>query len=309
MEFVRRHKKLSIIVLLVLVFTLTFGFTFAKYVYNIIDNYILETKDFYFNSNVMSINTKSHSINNWDGVNSYTLLVDVNNIKNDARYTQSDITYNISFVCPATVTCVASKANGTIYQETKTDSFQVTMTPNQPFSEGENVDVRVVATSNFPYTKSLSAVYHIGVLKSNFSYNIEDSPNSKYLVISLTNSIAYYEVEQAFGTYSVGDIISLEDYTSLSDADKAKCYSAKITLTFDPEVLALDMTSNSYLHKISEVTEVLDDHYNYVNSFTFKLDATSTQKIIFYKYDTSQDYTYPIVTSTPVITVSGVFAE
>ena len=75
MQFIRQNKKVSIIVLVCLSLLLLFGFTYAKYVYNMIDNYILETKGFYFNSSVMNINGKNHSINNWDGVNSYTLLI------------------------------------------------------------------------------------------------------------------------------------------------------------------------------------------------------------------------------------------
>ena len=85
MQYVRNHKKLSIVILISLTLLLLFGLTYAKYVYKIFDNYILETKGFYFNSSVMTINNKNHNINNWDGVNSYTLMVDVSSKKNDFK--------------------------------------------------------------------------------------------------------------------------------------------------------------------------------------------------------------------------------
>ncbi len=311
MEFIRKHKKASIILLIILVFLVLFGFTYAKYVYNLIDNYILETKGFYFNSSVMSINGKSYNINNWDGVNSYTLLVDVNNKKNEDKYTTHDISYDIACKCPDTVRCELSKESGIIYEDKKTDSFQLTVVPNTSFSEGESVEIEIMATSNSPYTKSLFATYRIGVEKSNFSYNIDDSVGSKYLVLNVANSIAYYEVEEAFLDYSVGDKISLEDYVGLSAENKSKCFSAKVTITFPSNDIKLDMTAKSYLHMISNSMseENLSDGFNYVESYSFLLDATASEKIIFYKDDINDNYTYPIVNSSSIITVSAVLAE
>ena len=53
--------------------------------------YILETKNFYFNSSILNIRGKNYSIMNWDGVNAYTLTIDLNNYKTDEIYTTSDI--------------------------------------------------------------------------------------------------------------------------------------------------------------------------------------------------------------------------
>ena len=74
------------------------GIAYAKYFLNIINNYILETKKFYFNSSVLTINNKHYQINNWDGVSSYPITVDLNNRKNTERYTTSDIDYTIKLL-------------------------------------------------------------------------------------------------------------------------------------------------------------------------------------------------------------------
>ena len=116
MEFVRKHKKISITVLIVLFIILILGFAYGRYLYNIINNYILETKAFYFNSSVLGINNNKYLVNNWDGVNSYTLTINVNNMKNSLVSTDSDITYETYVECSTNVTCTVSKQNGVIYK-------------------------------------------------------------------------------------------------------------------------------------------------------------------------------------------------
>ena len=65
---------------------------------------------------------------------------------------------------------------------------------------------------------------------------------------------------------------------------------------FHLDEIYLDMTNINYLHRIanSEKKEQIDG-FDYVNEFTFKMDASSSEKIIFYKSDPEKNYTYPIV--------------
>ena len=82
-------KKIILLTLLILIFLyFTSYLTIGRYIYNAINNYILESKGFYFNSTVLNVNNAAYSINNWDGVNSYTLTIDVNNKKNENLYTE-----------------------------------------------------------------------------------------------------------------------------------------------------------------------------------------------------------------------------
>ena len=67
------------------------------------------------------------------------------------------------------------------------------------------------------------------------------------------------------------------------------------------------MTANEYLNKTAETTQQING-YTYVNSFTYKLDAISSSKIIFYKPDVSLNYTYPISNSSSIITVNATVA-
>ena len=310
MEFIRKHKTLSTIVLLFLVIFLLVGVTYGRYIKNIIDEYILETKAFYFNSSILTVNGKNLSISNWDGVNSYTLTIDLNNRKSATKYTTTDIEYNISVNCPDTVVCTLNKTSGILRSTDTNDTYQIVVTPQRNFYEGDTVRVQTSVSSTIPYQKTMSATYTIGVQSSDFSYNIEDSVNSKYLNLNFVNSVSYYEVEEAFSNYAVGDLISLSDYQALSASDKAKCFSAKVTVEFDPEDLFVDMTNDLYLNRIpgSEVLETING-YQYVKKFSFKIDASSSSSLLFYKDDITNDYTYPIVNNTSIVSVNVVKAN
>ena len=313
MSFVRSHKLVSIIVLTVSTIFLFVTVVFGRYIHNIIHNYILESKAFYFNSSVLGINGKNYSVVNWDGVNSYPLMIEVNNRKNDLRYTDVDIEYTISKTCPTTVTCTLSKTSSIIYtdeDEYSTDSYTLTVTPLRRFREGETVVVSTSVTSTYPYEKTMSATYTIGVQRSDFSYNIVDSVNSKYLTLNLINSISYYQASEDFGDYEEGDPISLDAYNLLSPTDQAKCFSAIVTVSYDPHDVFVDMTNPLYLKRLNtNYQEVTIGGFQYVSQFSFKVNAASSNAIIFYKDDVTQNYKYPADGVTPVITVSVVTAD
>jgi len=305
MEFVRNHKTTSFIVLILAVIFLTTTVVFGRYIHNIVNNFILETKAFYFNSSILGINGKNYSITNWDGVNSYPLTIDLNNRKNDERYTKADISYIITVSCPSTVTCTLSKKEGIIHPEDITDNYVITVTPLQNFYEGDTVNVTTTVTSTSPYSKTMSATYIIGVEKSDFAYDIVDAANEKFLTLNLLNAISYYEVQTAFGTHAVGDQIGLDEYSTLTQAEKDNCFSAIVTLTYNPSLLLVDMTDSLYLHHLnSNYQEQTIGGFQYVSKFSFKVNASSSNSIIFYKNDPTQDYTYPIVNNNSIIQVS-----
>ncbi len=310
MNKIREHKKLSIIILVVLVVFVIIGITFGRYIYNMINNYILETKGFYFNSSVLAVNTKNYNIRNWDGVNSYTLNIDLNNRKNSLITTKEDIAYEIELSCSNNVECTSSKESSVIYKTSGEDSFTVTMTPLGNFTETDEAVVTIKARSTSPYKKELSAVYHIGIETSNFTYEIIDNPGDIYFTLKMTNSLTFYKVDEAFGSYQVGDKIGLEEYDTLSDDDKAKTTSATVDLSFNPNDVILDMTNSSYIHRIanSETTESISGH-QYVSGYSLKIPAASSEQVIFYKKDRNMDYTYPITNEESIINLTATLAQ
>lgn len=304
------RKKLLIILIALFVVLITLVVTFGRYVYNMYQNYILESQGFYFNSSVMSMNGSNHSINNWDGVSSYPITIDVNNRKNSMLWTSSDISYDITVECSSNIICELNKESGIIRSETQIDSYTITITPVGNFSSNQKATVKTTAKSTYPYVKELSTTYTIGIETSNFSYKITDSVGSKYLILELTNSFTYYKVETAFGNYNVGDNISIDTYNSLTSFQKANCLSARVTLNYDPNHVLLDMTDQTYYNRISNSQQTTSiNGYSYVNQFAFKMEASSSNKIIFYKTDTTKDYTYPNNNNSSIISVDEYTVE
>ncbi|MEG1350894.1 MAG: hypothetical protein RSC85_00205 [Bacilli bacterium] len=311
MRKLKKYQKNIIIItfILIIIFFLT-KTSLARYAYNSVHSFILEAQGFYFDSSVLGVNNALYKIDNWDGVNNYTLVIDVNSKKNELVSTNSDIAYNISAECPNTVICNVSKNSGIIQKVSKMDSYTITIISKGNFSVNDEVIVKTTAQSTSPYQKSISATYTISVKTEKFSYAIEDSPNAKFLKLKLTNSVSYYEVMTAFSTYKIGDRISLENYNKLSDIDKKKCFSAKIRLNFPVDKIALDMTNLTYENNIAGSTvETVYAGYNYISGYSFYLEANSNIEINFYKQNTSFDYTYPIVNPTSLINVEVLVAK
>lgn len=305
----KKYLLIALFVSLVLIFV---PVTYSRYFYSEILTHILETEGFYFNSTTLSSTGTNHFVSNFDGVNTYTISVDVNSRKNSLIKTNVDVSYDIAISCPEIATCRLSKTSGVISHSTNIDSYSIDVTPTVRIESGQSIAITTVVTSTEPYVTSLRGTFNIGVTDDDFLYQIKDSVNASYLEVELTNNVSFYKVREAFGDYPVGKELTLEEYNSLSSDNKKKCYSALVTLTFDPNILLLDLTDTTYVNKLSNttrnvsITEVDNSShsYSYVDSYTFVMGANTLRKIIFYKNDITQNYAYPIPNNSPIVNVS-----
>ena len=289
------------IILIVIAITISYG----RYIYNGLRNYYLSTKSFYFNSDKMSENESYYQLDNWSGVEPVTITFNMDSKKNNLVASPDNITYDIEYECSTNVTCTASKETGLIMNGTHTDSFTITMTPNVTLYEGDYIELEVSASATSPYTKTISGRFKINVGEIGLSYEILDEPGRAYLDFDITNTLDYYKVITPFGSHSVNDRIEISEYLALSEEDKEKCASALITLSFSPSVLRLDMTNEAFLHAVSSTSTIMSDGYDYINSVTFRVDALSSASVRFYKLNTNNNYTYPFVTNTSIVTFSA----
>ena len=154
---------------------------------------------------------------------------------------------------------------------------------------GESVSVDLSATSTSPYKKSLSATFKLVVGKYGLSHEISDSSNNIYLEVKVTNTIESYTIKKAFSTYKVGDSISMDIYNSLTKEEKANCVSASITISFDPNVVYINNNSTTFLNGYDIKTTKINN-YDYVNKFTFNMDANTSSAVKLYKKDKTKDY-------------------
>ena len=298
-------NRIFLVCLLLILFLI--GSSFGRYVYQGLRNFYLQTKRFYFNSDKLTESGAIFRIENWSGVGSYSVTFNMNSFDNNMLVSDDNIDYTIEYSCSEEITCNLVDSNTTrqIPSSTNTDTFTIIMSvpTNTVFNRGDSVTLNVKTTSTSPYAKELTGRFTLVVGHYGLSHEIEDSANSPYLNVRITNTLDYYTVNQNITGHNAGTQISIEDYLALSNTDKEKCSSSIITLTYNPQVVLLDMTSEAYQEAVNITTQVING-YNYVNSISFKIDALSSKMIKYYKIDTTQNYTYPIVNNSSIIGVS-----
>ncbi len=295
-----RIKLFLIIGMIVVLTILLFKPSVARYVYNGLKDYYYESKSFYFNSDKLSTNGAIFQLDNWDGVNTFTVTFNMNSFKNNYIASNDDIEYDIEYECSSKATCTISKNSGLISSSTNTDYFVVTIVPNTTLVEGDSITLDVKATSVNPYEKELTGQVRLNVGIPGIAYDISDKANRPYLDFNITNTLDFYQVVTAFGNYSVGDVFDETVYNSLSSENQKKCTSALIRLDFDPNVILVDITSEFYETAYSYTTQTINNKA-YVNSVVFGMGPVSSTSIRFYKVNAVNDYTYPYVNPSSII--------
>ena len=298
------QKKQMIILMAILLCAISFVIVFGRYVTESVNDFFVRSKEFYFFSDKLTEDKSIFQIENWSGVDDYTITVNMNSRKNNLEVATYDIGYDIKYKCTDNAICQLSKEKGIISENTNTDFFNLTITPNTQLETGDKVIVEIEATSTSNYKKTLKGKFTLVVGQENLTYQITDEPNYPYMELSVTNTLSYYIVKEAFGGYTINQKIDIDTYLELTDEEKAKCYSSIVKIEFDPNDILIDLTSESY-RKANEVTTTLVNGKRYINSMTIPIDAISSVDLRFYKTDASKDYTYPNFDNYSVVTVTS----
>lgn len=307
-SIIKKYNLKQIIILFVLVvFAISFVSVLARYVLKRVNNFYTTSKEFYFDSDKLKEDNPVYQLENWPGVDPYTITINMNSYGNNLLKTSYDIDYQISYSCSNNALCQISKQDnkGKISANTNSDFFNLVITPNTTLKPGNVVSVTVEASTEEPYKKTLKARFYLIVGDDDFSYEITDEAGSQYLELRVTNTISYYKVKEAFDNYNVNDRINTETYLELTDENKQKCYSTMVNLVFNPDDILLDMTNTNYLNA-DNITNTIKNNYNYITGIEFKMDPLSSAVVRFYKVDVTKDYTYPNTTGqAPIITVTN----
>lgn len=262
----KKHK--IIIILLVACIVIPSIYVLGKYVINLISEHYYESKNFYFNSNILNVSDAYYEVDNWSGVSAYEFEVDITNMANELEYSEKDVLYDLEITCPETVTCSTDFPFGgdTLEGEVaEKRTWTVSVAPQGPITTAVEVKVKAKATS--PYTKTISA--SIKLSTSGITYKINDKVNQIYSMLILNN-----------------------------DLDTAK----NVTLLFDPNLINIDMTNSLVLNNSNYSTTTINSKA-YINQITINLAANSSSYIFFYKNDITNDYTYPFINEIPIITI------
>lgn len=311
--------------------------SYARYIYNGLKDYYYESRSFYFNCDKLSANNAVFQLDNWDGVNTFPVTYNLDSIKNELVAAPDDIEYVVDSYkcssnyyivneafnsysvgdritesvyngltdankekCNATATCTISKENGVIRNTTHSDNFTINITPNTTLSQGDSVTLTVSVKSTSPYTKTLTGVVRLNVGIPGISYEIADKGGQPYLDFKITNTLDYYHTLTAFGDYGAGDTVEVDAYNDLSQENKDKCTSALIKISFNPNIILVDVTSEFYDNAYSYTTQEINGKA-YVNSVTFGVDRVTSTSIRFYKVNALNNYTYPYYNPISII--------
>ncbi len=254
------------------------NYTFAKYVFEDVNDKYLMSKEFYFTSNILKSN--NYEVSDWDGISTYTVPIELSNFVDALRWTDEDISYNTSISCSTSsgvsgnVNCSIS-ANGVILYEQltgTTNKINITITnpDNIVFHSGDYININVSVTSTSPYRKTLSGSIKLNVMPVEFEYHITDSVNEEYFTLYVSNPTLN----------SINTSVSW-DYTKVSINN-----------------LRNTVTNGQY-----STTDVSGTEN--VSSFSSTLASKSSYSIRFFKSDITKDYTYPSGDTLPIVTVTA----
>lgn len=280
-------NKLLIILFLMIIFAATATFTLGKYAYNNAWNYYLSSKGFYFESDLLNINTKKNSILKWDGSD---INFQIKNSQNDKTISEYDISYRITCeILGEEASYINCSLNGTseaIFEGTlvttakcineiddkdvanlskaecevggytwneqsssKNNYFNLELTdPTKSIGE---VSVKVVAESITPYHQALTGIFNLNRVDS-----------------------ADLELVTSYQEYSEYDEISITNTT-----DKEKC----IYVSFDTNKHLIDQES-------ATVSKYETDESGNINKIELILNKNSSLIYKFYKIFNNENY-------------------
>lgn len=231
------------------------GYSFAKYVINTTSMHIQSAEEFYFNSSILTEENTKYVFADWDGKNSYILTIDLKNYEDELRCTTQDISYKVETRTDDNVTLTTSLNDGNqilVGRQNFEQKINLLIHPNITFQPGDAIEIEVIATTNAPYEKKLSATFEILVEEIiEYKTNLVDGINSEYADLYIEN----YENEK------------------------------NIKIIYDNTKVILD-TNNELL----EQAPIIEGKNQ--NTVNVQLASNGNYHIIFIKKDTSQELVF-----------------
>ena len=276
-------KKVSIVVVLIMMFfTVT---VFGRYIHNSIREAYFTAKQFYFSSNILTVNGAEFQYDDWGGLDVYSIPFELYSYNNQVSKLDYNLDYSVtcSTSNPDKIKCTVNSYDatatntdtGTIPATTNTSEVVIFVTPLVELSENETVKIQVTARTEVPYQKEISCEFTLKIQNpGGITYSIEDSDNKDYAILKITNT---------------NEIAS------------------QVTLQFDPDDLRIDMNDEVYINRITDGDVIVEsgiDGKNYAKKVVFNLEAETTKFVKFYKVDKTQNYTYTGLAGTSAITVT-----
>ena len=187
-----KSKKAIIVLIAVLAGLIlgSVGAVVAKYANERKGDRILSAKQFYFESNYLTLNNKSYSLNSTQS----SVTIELYNFENEWRISEVDTSYTVTVVSDDTEFLIDGKKTDTkTYSATKNveTTIKVYLTDLKP---GKSYEITAVA--NGGYTKTLKATFTVKETSDGFYMNVESETN--YVILTVWTQNTSGEVSVSF---------------------------------------------------------------------------------------------------------------
>lgn len=279
----KEHKKINKVKIGICIFLIVFIVAisvFGRYIYNSVREAYFTAKQFYFSSDILTVNGSEYQYDNWGGVDIYPIefeLYSYNNLLSrvdyDLEYTVTCESLSDKISCTVNTEDGGTTAKGIIYATlngtpNNASRVLILVKPLAQLTIGEEVKLRVKASTQVPYEKEISCEFSLKIrTESESTYSINDEEDRDYALLELSNG---------------------------NDT------AAQVVLTFDPSKLRLDLNDEIY----QNYTSIETNNEGYVKKIIFNMLEESSKNVKFYKVDKTQNYSYPGSTDESVINVS-----
>lgn len=283
----KRSKKIIITLLIILVFMATATLTLGKYAYNNAWNYYLSSKGFYFESDLLDINTKKNSLLKWDGSD---INFVVKNSQNDKLISEYDISYKIS----CEVLGEESNYIKCNLNDTNTSVFNGTLaTTSKCINNIDEVDVTKFSKAECEVN---GYTWDEAVISKNNYFNLELTDVTKSIdevsVKIIAESLTPYH-QMLMGVFNINRVegIDLEIVTSHHEYQEYNEISITNTTTSE-KCISVNFDSSKYSLDLNEnqILEYLVDTDDKINSIKLKLNKESSKSYKFYKISNNKVY-------------------
>ena len=183
------RKKIIIIAIIIVVLLLLVTSTRALYTSNFIQDYYLNSKGFYFETDY---DQKISIYNFWDGSQ---IEFTVSNTKKD-KYTEDDISYEVKCIVPKGVTCSINGTEKTYKSTLKGGKESKEKIYFDLDSEEKDIEVTIKIKSTSPYKKTITKEVLLHKDEDQVgSFNYELVNYDNYSLLSISN---YYNIDKCF---------------------------------------------------------------------------------------------------------------
>ena len=252
------------------------GVTYAKYASNSVWNYYLESKDFYFSSDYLGLESVKNVNNNWNLDNIY---FNIKNSSNDLLSTEYDINYKVT--CTTNndkVLCNLNDTNKNVFTGVLSSSFKCVNEVDEV--NVSDLDKTECELNGYEWKSNVSA--------KEMYFNLTSDVEYESVVVTMKVESTSPFKKTLLGTFeltkdkSINGVVSL-NYNIFSNYDRlvvSNSYSIEkcARISFDSTKLRIETP-------LVDVISYEKDENGYINSIILNIEAQKNKTFKFYKLD------------------------